>query len=146
MVIFNRSGVPRLLSWNGTDLAVTTAPRMPITSSSFDTTRIIGERMDSFRQSPANANPGAISLGQFHHHHGERKGAASVCMHRDDASTVSFSHIVVTDSLIEFNYQDGSPCEQGPSSSIAIARDTASPASVLNQPIQHQAQAKAQSK
>lgn len=47
----------------------------------------------------------------FHTSHGEKKNHRSVCMHRDDARTVSFSHILVTNSLIEFNYHNGSPCD-----------------------------------
>lgn len=61
----------------------------------------------------------------FHASHGDKKNHRSVCMHREDARTVSFSHILVTNKRIEFNYHNGSPCESSaPDSTISLQRET----------------------
>lgn len=53
----------------------------------------------------------ALRHHTFHTGHDADSGATSVCMHRDDARTVSLSEITVSHSLVQFRYFDGSPCE-----------------------------------
>jgi len=54
-------------------------------------------------------------------------------MHRDDAYTVSLSHVSVSSQGISFRYADGSPCEAelGP----ALAMKFVEPASEIDQDI-----------
>ena len=44
-------------------------------------------------------------------HAGRRESFDVICMHRDDANTVSLSHISVDSTIARFNYADGAPCE-----------------------------------
>lgn len=45
--------------------------------------------------------------------HGTNDRETSVCMHRNDATTVSLSEISATEECIRFVYQNGAPCEAG---------------------------------
>jgi len=47
----------------------------------------------------------------LHQSHYPQKGAYSICMHRDDATTVSLSHLFINQNQVIFNYHNGSPCE-----------------------------------
>lgn len=46
----------------------------------------------------------------LHCSHEPEASAQSICMHREDAHTVSFSHIEVSCDKVFFNYTNGSPC------------------------------------
>ncbi len=48
---------------------------------------------------------------RLHQSHAPNRSAESICMHRDDAETVSFSQINVDAEHIEFYYADGAPCD-----------------------------------
>jgi len=98
-----------LLSWDGVELQIIKAPDMPLSSSSFATDDVIKSRVQQFMSSVTAEN--AQQLQQYHASHFPEPGAFSVCMHRDDGQTVSFSHICVSPSQARFNYYDGSPCE-----------------------------------
>jgi len=47
----------------------------------------------------------------FHRGHQPERGTRSVCMHRDEAQTVSLSEVTVASDVASYNYFDGSPCE-----------------------------------
>lgn len=47
----------------------------------------------------------------LHKSHMPEKSAYSMCMHRDDAQTVSFSCVDVSEDTADFWYSDGPPCE-----------------------------------
>ncbi|HEX5085378.1 MAG TPA: hypothetical protein VFY40_25355, partial [Blastocatellia bacterium] len=49
-------------------------------------------------------------LDKFHSSHFPAASAYSTCMHRDDARTVSFSKVNVSQDGIEFFYHADSPC------------------------------------
>jgi hypothetical protein len=59
----------------------------------------------------------SVSLGnthvlrELHRSHGPKRGPFSICMHRTDAATVSFSEVIVSTKRITFRYQPGAPCE-----------------------------------
>ena len=111
---------PKVFSWDGVKSMVNEDPTLPITSSSFDTANVIASRTRLFRFAHTHDNTSTTSLDAYHRTHGERKSAHSVCMHRDDAGTVSYSRITVNANKIVFSYQDGAPCEDQPVSSIEI--------------------------
>ncbi len=101
----------RLCQWNGNELFTEDAPAGPLTSSSFDTSNVIAQRQAHF--AALQKAEGAIStelLNRFHHSHEPLAHASAVCMHRAEAETVSFSHLVVTPRRIEFRYSPHSPC------------------------------------
>ena len=50
-------------------------------------------------------------LAAFHGTHAPQRGPLSVCMHRDDARTVSASCVVVTGDAVTLAHHDGPPCE-----------------------------------
>lgn len=96
------------LSWDGSQLQQIKNPNMPLTSSSFETQAVINSRLQQFSEL---AVPSAIQLQRYHASHQPERGGHSVCMHRDNGQTVSFSHISVNRSHINFNYYAGSPCQ-----------------------------------
>jgi hypothetical protein len=76
--------------------------RIPLISSSFDLPTVETMRRRAFARS--------ASLADFHASHDNGPSAYSTCMHRPDAETVSFSHIVVTATNIRFSYTPHAPC------------------------------------
>jgi hypothetical protein len=57
-------------------------------------------------------------LKQFHQSHTPEKGTNSVCMHREDAQTVSYTEIELTNSSCSVKYIAGAPCENGEETSV----------------------------
>jgi len=108
LLIFSRRDLPLQISWDGVSLSEKTNPEAPITSSSFSTTTAIRNRLAHLVNAPRLSTD---LLREYHAGHLPEKGPYSVCMHRDDASTVSFSHIQVDDLGTTFHYWDGPPCE-----------------------------------
>ena len=51
-----------------------------------------------------------IQLRKLHRSHAPDKGAFSICMHRDDATTVSYSEVVFEGKSFTISYLEGTPC------------------------------------
>lgn len=84
---------------------------VPLTSSSYRAAEVTAARESVFRRMAVGA--GAVTpamLGEFHRSHDAAGGASSVCMHREDAATVSFSRVRVGAGRIELAYEPLSPC------------------------------------
>lgn len=119
---------PRLFRWDGQGSIVERAdPSPPVTTSSFDSERVIGTRAALFQSRFGGGGPGLRAVGAaptspalaaYHRSHDPARGAYSVCMHRDDAGTKSLSHITVRigSGRIDFSYTPGPPCERAESS------------------------------
>lgn len=58
----------------------------------------------------------------FHRSHLPEKSRYSICMHREDAQTVSFSRVDVSATDIQFYYSDGAPCEAMLQKPLRLAR------------------------
>lgn len=105
---------PAAACWTGRRLLVPDGgddPVMPLTSSSFNTAEVVRARRELFQSMAAGpTNRPAETLARFHRSHEPGPGPLSVCMHRPDASTVSFSRVKVNDGSVEFFYQPGPPC------------------------------------
>ena len=85
-----------------------------LVSSSRDAERARKERTALLeRLARSNGGLDARLLAAFHASHEPERGPYSPCMHRDGASTVSLTHVVVGDRGIEMEYRAGSPCEAG---------------------------------
>jgi hypothetical protein len=56
---------------------------------------------------------GASSFKRLHASHLPKRGPFSICMHRTDATTVSFSEVIANRNRITLRYQPGPPCEDG---------------------------------
>ncbi|MBV9928193.1 MAG: NRDE family protein [Acidobacteria bacterium] len=117
---------PAAACWTGRRLLVCEEdgdPLMPLTSSSFNSNEVVRERMKFFRGMTAgHPSPAAELLTRFHHSHEPEPGPSSVCMHRPDASTVSFSRVKVSPVSIEFYYQPGPPCAGARGLSVSLQR------------------------
>src|SRR5262245_53213242 len=102
-----------LVQWTGLDLM--TEPdgenEMPLLSSSFDQTGVTNHRRRVFQNLlTRNRKLTSAVLDEFHRNHQPVASAYSPCMHREDASTVSFSRVRVTSDRIEFHYFANPPC------------------------------------
>lgn len=106
--------LPATACWTGSRLLVSDEDGdslMPLTSSSINTAAIVRARRELFRRmAVGSTNRSTEMLTRFHHSHEPGPGPLSVCMHRPDASTVSFSRVKVNNGSVEFYYQPGPPC------------------------------------
>jgi hypothetical protein len=111
--------------WDGRDLSIDPEGDrlMPLTSSSYDAEGVRRSRLNEFaRRGLADRSFDPASLYWFHASHGEAPNAYSVCMHRPDAETVSFSWVIVSASAVRFLYSPGAPCQSNPSDQQILAR------------------------
>jgi hypothetical protein len=76
-------------------------------SSGFDE-----RKAESVRRSTCERRPTTDinQLRALHRSHAPRRGPFSICMHRDDAATVSYTEIKVEDGKITMYYKPGPPC------------------------------------
>lgn len=123
-----------IIRWDGSECLIDrdAEGRMPLTSSSFDSDRVIEARKRKFSEltwawiadvasAPAirealAERPRSIDaslLLDFHRNHDPAPSAYSTCMHRPDAETVSFSRVKVNSNSVEFRYHPHSPCREG---------------------------------
>jgi len=119
-----------LINWTGQDCIVqrNADAQMPLTSSSLSNPTPIEARRNHFQEMARERGTLDVELlHQFHLSHVPERGPYSVCMHRDDAATVSLSSVTVTGDSIGFIYQPGSPCLKRSAEKVVIAR-TVSPA------------------
>ena len=105
---------PRLFEWNGRELsnAEPAGPGLLRTSSGFDQEAAERVRGQFFRE--AALRPGGLTpetLVELHRSHLPSRGPLSICMHRPEAVTVSFSLITASDGAARFHYVDGAPGE-----------------------------------
>jgi Transport and Golgi organisation 2 len=94
---------------------------MPLTSSSYRSAEVLDARRSLFRRMVDDG--GAVTpelLREFHESHEPARGASSVCMHREDAATVSFSRVKVCDGAAEFTYRPLSPCARSRSVRVGL--------------------------
>jgi hypothetical protein len=63
-------------------------------------------------------------LRQLHRSHAPKRGPFSICMHRRDASTVSYTEVIVSDKRATMRYKAGSCCSSGAivTKTISLAR------------------------
>jgi hypothetical protein len=116
---------PRILTWDALHKIVLPDARSwnPLTSSSVDLDGATQRRRAAF---PRRRD--VDSLTAFHKSHAPRPGPRSVCMHRDDAETVSFSRIQVNGSRVQFDYTAGAPCTTDFCTRTTLRRTYADPA------------------
>lgn len=128
LVAIEPGASPAVVEWSGSRIAVSChkATHIMLTSSSFDSGRVREKRRLDYTELTSTGCNAAL-LEKFHRSHGAAPSAYSVCMHRPDAETMSFSHIHVFGRQIEFTYFPSAPCRNSHPlvSSLTIARPVA---------------------
>ena len=102
--------------WNGAGLEtqeISTSNGLLCSSSRGDheVTRVRSELWTA--RSSQRAADGHAELRRFHRSHAPSRSASSVCMHRDDASTVSHLEVLREPGAVHVAYFGGSPCDEG---------------------------------
>jgi len=94
-------------AWDGKSMVSYEVPddQLPITTSSFDTDHVVAQRRDRFAAMlKQHGRIDADLLGAYHASREARGDAYSVFMRRDDAETVSVSHVIVSPEAVAFDY------------------------------------------
>lgn len=93
-----------IMSWNGQSLS-RIEEELPITSSSVDFVKVQKQRKIRFNKEIDTITPSSNDFKRFHFSK-ETNTKYSVNMERQDAKTVSFSHINVNQEQVAFDYYD----------------------------------------
>ena len=83
---------------------------MPLASSGLDSARAFEERAAVLAELTATRGLDRETLAAFHASHAPRRGPWSPCMHREDANTVSATHVAVEGERITLRHAAGPPC------------------------------------
>lgn len=115
------------LVWDGTALAreELDAECGILCSSSLGDERVTRVRTPLWRRLfVGGGRPEPAALREFQRSHDPERSADSVCMHREDARTVSQVEIRIDARQAEMIYRDGSPCEstEATSAHLELAR------------------------
>ncbi len=116
---------PWFFEWTGSKLACEYNAdwRMPITSSSFQTAVVEAARravLDD--QIGSKSRLTRAALERYHAGHNPSPSATSVCMHRPDAQTVSFSRVTVSSNQVRLDYSPDSPCRAAALTTVGLER------------------------
>lgn len=106
--LLNKKNRVMALEWNGLESFIHPTDS-PLFSSGVDLPQVTASRQLAY-QKIVGEKPTQRSLLAFHRQHHSEESHKSVCMHREDAETVSFTHIIVTPQGQEMRYVAGSPC------------------------------------
>ena len=80
-------------------------------SSGFDEPKAQRMRSKTFQQATRQYSAGSLDwLRRLHRSHTPQVGPFSTCMHRADATTVSFTEVAVSSRQIVMRYHAGAPC------------------------------------
>lgn len=97
-------------TWSGRELRwQTQPPRTLLSTSSFETESVLKERRAAYARFLADDDSDEAHRA-FHASHDPERSAFSVCMHRDDARTVSYTEVFVDDESVELAYGGDAPC------------------------------------
>lgn len=101
--------------------------RQPITSSSRDPEGALRSRRAVWSRLAAGGPPDPSALRAFHASHDPEPGAWSPCMHREDASTVAFTHVTVRAARVSLDFRAGPACGDAPAVTLdlPLVRDPA---------------------
>jgi hypothetical protein len=106
--ISNQSGCVMSLEWDGINSRIQPA-ELPLFSSGVDLQQVTTYRKAAYEKI-VGQHPNEDRLLAFHQHHHAEHSHMSVCMHRDDAETVSFTQVMVTAQDQKMRYISGSSC------------------------------------
>lgn len=111
MFLIDQHGENRLCVWDGHLARVERNVTTPKSSSSVDAKHVKAMRRSLFEDMNLVDSKNADDYINYHSSHLPSRSKESVCMHRADANTVSFSHVSVSAQSVSFRYADGAPCE-----------------------------------
>lgn len=106
----DRSGNNRLCVWDGRTLSIELTTTSPQASSAVDAKNVKQVRGQFYADSGLAKSTNKTDFYRYHASHHPEPSQSSVCMHREEAETVSFTHINVKDNCAQVYYSDGSPC------------------------------------
>jgi hypothetical protein len=111
----------RVVAWDGQALTGLThrSPGLVLTSSSVTEAEVGAARRAVFAALD-RATPKA--LAELHRSHLPERGRCSVCMHREDAETQSFSQITVAADRVTLEHVPDAPCRGMPLPPLDLAR------------------------
>lgn len=82
-------------------------------SSGFDEPAAQAARIHLFQEQAWQADGDSTDLlREFHRGHEPKRGALSVCMHREEAATVSYTEFKIADGFVCASYIPGAPCRE----------------------------------
>lgn len=110
MFIIVQSGDNLLCVWDGHSARVEVNVNTPKSSSSVDAKHVKSLRKKLFADMKLVESKNTDDYLRYHTSHLPSRSKESVCMHRDDANTVSLSYVRVSGNSVSFRYADGSPC------------------------------------
>ncbi len=116
-------GLPALLlGWNGQALTdeILGQSGLLLASSSVAQHEADQARRKLFDATTAAGAIDEVVLERLHRSHLPVEGPLSVCMHRADAETVSFTRISVTPLLVSLSYVAGAPCRGAPADTLIL--------------------------
>ena len=124
MFIIVQNGDNLLCVWDGHSARVEVNVNTPKSSSSVDAKHVKSLRKNLFVDMKLVESKNTDDYLKYHTSHLPSRSKESVCMHRDDANTVSLSYVRVSGSSVSFRYADGSPCtaELGAESIMPLIR------------------------
>jgi len=130
------AALPERFAWDGSGVEHRVLERMrPQTSSSFMTEAVIDSRLALFDRLPVRSesdyaseptSPLPEDLIAYHRSHHPTKGAYSVCMHRPDAHTVSFTRLLIGSDQVTMDYTPISPCKSAAAKNVRTTMDLVS--------------------
>lgn len=101
------------VTWDGAALTTDATPTLPLCTSSVDTAHVLASRRGVYaRHVPAGLDAAEADRAHraFHASHEPTRSAVSVCMHRPDAHTVSFTQVHVDAQTVTMTYWPDAPC------------------------------------
>ncbi len=110
--------------WDGQSFAGNRGPDLqpPLTTSSYENDAVTESRKMVYKEFFKDHRLNSINAINYHRSHIPEKGAQSVCMHRSEASTVSFSYITVESHSVLYAYWPDAPCKLSTFQEVELER------------------------
>jgi len=131
LAVFEPGRLPGALGWDGKRLREEEA-RAPLVSSSADLAGALAHRRAAFARLEARTRGAGLTgrraaFEDFHRDGAPGPGPLAVCMRREDARTVSTSHVAVDAAEVRLRYAPGPPDETPFGPALALARRAGRP-------------------
>jgi hypothetical protein len=127
LLLLQPAAMAMVVEWTGEYLGIDKGAdlRMPLISSSYNPFGVQAMRRALLRSMVQQAGMlDADLLERYHRSHEPMIGPYAVCMHRDDAATVSLSIITVAASRVSFVYHPDAPCAGAAAHVLDLERST----------------------